>query len=98
MVNVYIKGVKDEAYKAAKKLAIEDDQTIGTIVSEAIEKLAKDRLERKNNLDRALGFFGKDDKALERERKALRSVRKAITEDFERKRKIHERARHFGTD
>ncbi|MBI5037037.1 hypothetical protein HZC09_06885 [Candidatus Micrarchaeota archaeon] len=98
MVNVYIKGMDEKAYKLARMLAIQNDETVGKIVSAAIVSFVTDERSDVNNLGKALGFFGKDDKALAEERKAVRRIRKEIGEDFEKRFRKYERLGYYSVD
>ncbi len=98
MVNVYIKGVDAEAYKYAKILAIRRDETVGNIVSEALRFIYSEETRPANNLANALGFLGKDNAALARERKEMKKIRKKTDEAFEARRRRYERLGYFPAD
>ena len=46
MVNVYIKGVDEEAFRAAKILAAKKDRTLGRIVSDALTFFYKEETQK----------------------------------------------------
>lgn len=98
MVNVYIKGMDEKAYKLARMFAIQNDETVGKIVSAAIVSFVTDEKSEVNNLGKAFGFFGRDDKALAEERKAVRRIRKELGEDFEKRFRKYERLGYYPVD
>ncbi len=99
MVNVYIKGVKDDAYKKARKLAIDQDETIGEVITEAIEKLVEEKNRFENPVEKTFGMLGPASaKEVKREQARFRSIRKEIGQGLEKRRKFHERLRYFGAD
>jgi|GEM_PF-4300270 len=99
MVNVFIKGVKDGAYKKARKLAIDQDETIGEVITEAIEKLVEEKSRFENPVEKTFGMLGPASaKSIKREQERFRDIRKEISRGFEKRRKFHERLRYFGPD
>lgn len=96
MVNVYIKNMDDEAYKTAKKMAIDRDQTMGELFSEAVESMKKKhgkKTRKKNPVVATWGVLGPvSDKEFKEELKRFKKIREEIGESLEER--IQKKARY----
>ncbi len=94
MVNVYIKNMDGEAYKEAKKMAIEREENVGEVVSEAIKLLKRQEKHKKTDLKKLLGFLGKNELKASKETEELLRIRRESVALNKNREELHERIRH----
>ncbi len=90
MVNVYIKNVDEEAYRKARKMAIDRGETMGDLISNAIRTLAKSGPKKGNAVDTTFGMLGKlGKKDLDAERIRFRKIREELGKSMDERIERH---------
>ena len=99
-MNVYIKNMDEQAYKEARKLAIDSGENVGKVFAEGIILLKKKykHKTKKTNLKELLGFFGKNEELARQQQKELLEARRNSIELGKEREELHERLRHKRPD